>query len=164
MDAIKHLMEDHRRVEELISRFESLKERAARLKVVQELSKELHLHTHEEEAVFYPAVREATKDRDMITHALSEHQKVKDVLAALTNELDDQQLAAKVMQIKQLLKDHIEEEETEMFPKTRERVDAAELGRLGERMARDKQEYRQKVPQFKVTMAPESEITERQQR
>lgn len=164
MDAIKHLTEDHRRVEDLISRFESLQERSARMKVVQDLSQELHLHTHEEEAVFYPAVRKAIKDPDMITHALEEHQEVKDVLASLSNELGEKDLATKITRIKQLLKDHIEEEEAEMFPKAREHLGDAELGRLGDRMAQDKQEYRQKLPQLKITMAPESKATERQQR
>lgn len=164
MDAIQHLTEDHRRVESLVSRFEGLQERAARIKVVQEISAELHLHTHEEEAVFYPAVREATKDQDMITHALEEHQEVKDLLASLTDELSDQELVSKIRELKQLLADHIEEEETEMFPQARERLGETEVSRLGERMAEDKRQYRDHLPQLKITMAPETKVTERQER
>lgn len=164
MDAIQHLTEDHRRVEKLISRFEALQERAARVKIVQEISMELHLHTHEEEAVFYPAVREATQDQDMITHALEEHQEVKDVLAALTDELSDQELVSQIQKLKQLLKDHIEEEESEMFPQARERLGETMVGRLGERMAEDKRQYKEKLPQLKITMAPESRVAERKER
>lgn len=164
MDAVKLLTDDHRRVEELIRQFQSLQERAARVKVIQEISRELHLHTQEEESIFYPAYREATKDQEMVQHSLKEHQAVKDLLASFTDEVQDDQLVAKVQKLKQLLADHIEEEEKTMFPKARQQLDEAELTRLGDRMQQAKAQFMEKMPRLKITLAPESRVEERKLR
>lgn len=164
MDAVKLLMEDHRRVEDLIARFESLHERAAKVKIVQELSQELNLHAQEEETIFYPAFRSAAKDEGMVQHALEEHQEVKDLLNSLTDELSDQELTSKIMELKQLLQDHVQEEEEEMFPKAREALGDSELERLGDRIDQSKPQLMEKLPPLKITMAPESKVEERQNR
>ncbi len=162
MDAVKHLMEDHRKVEQLIARFEELDSRVARLKIVQEINQELQLHAQEEEEIFYPAFREASKDEGMIKHALEEHQEMKDLLGSLTDDLGDDQLVAKIKELKQIIADHVEEEEQEMFPKARQVLGEQMLQRLGERLEQSKPQ--RSAPKLKITMAPESKVEERQQR
>lgn len=164
MDAVKLLMEDHRRVEDLIARFESLHERIARVKVVQEMSQELNLHAQEEEQIFYPAFREASKDQGMVQHALEEHQEMKDLLNSLTDDLSDQALESKILELKRIIQDHVQEEEQEMFPKAREVLGDARLEELGDRIEQSKPQLMEKLPALKITMAPESKVEERQQR
>src|SRR5262245_51684370 len=98
MNAIEMLTEDHNKVRELFTEFSGgggltgLVRRtidavtpAERRTAVQEVCKELEVHTRIEEEVFYPAVR-ALGDRDlieMVEEALKEHAAVKKEVSAL---------------------------------------------------------------------------------
>ena len=64
MDAIQSLKNDHRTVEELLTRFEKLGKRAKKNKgtIAMKICDELTLHSEIEETVFYPACREADPD------------------------------------------------------------------------------------------------------
>jgi hemerythrin superfamily protein len=136
MDAIELLKKDHRAVDSLFAKFEKLSDGAAKEKkaVVQRIMHELSVHASIEEEIFYPAARKALKPRDgKVLEALEEHHVVK----VLLNELQSlsptsERYKAKVTVLKEMVKHHVEEEETDLFPTLRKKIDRSTLGAIGQ--------------------------------
>ena len=134
MDAIDLLKQDHRKVEKLFSEIEKSKDGRDRL--FTELATELTVHAEIEEQLFYPAVQNAKQTHDLVLESFEEHKQVKMVLADLekTDKSTDTWLAG----LKVLMEDvkhHVEEEETELFPRVKEKIlSREELENLGQRM------------------------------
>jgi hemerythrin superfamily protein len=134
-DAITMLMEDHKKVKKLFSEFDNLKEKGGdeeKRAVVEQICDELTIHAELEEEIFYPAVREATDDNDLMDEALVEHAGAKVLIAQLQDmDPEDDLYDAKVTVLGEQINHHVEEEEGEMFPKAKKSgVDAAGLGQL----------------------------------
>ena len=77
-DAIKLLKDDHDKVRDLFEQLMDTTERATkkRTKLIEQINKELKIHTTIEEEIFYPAFRDAIKEKDkkkMFHEALEEH-------------------------------------------------------------------------------------------
>lgn len=137
-DAIALLKADHREVEGLFKRYMGLGERAtkSKLNIVDKLVKELSMHASVEEQVLYPAVRRELRSGGRLAEeALEEHQKAKEMLAELTTmKPDDGTLDEKIESLMKDIKHHVHEEETEMFPRMREEMEAATLRDLADLM------------------------------
>ena len=137
MDAITLLKTDHDKVKKLLDELESTTERGVktRQELFATIKGELTVHETIEEEIFYPALLEKAKTHDITLEGYEEHH----VVDLLMGELEDLDVAdetwgpkAKVMQ--ENIEHHIEEEEGDMFKKTRQVFDEAELEELGERM------------------------------
>jgi hypothetical protein len=95
------------------------------------LADELVAHMVIEEHVFYPRMKEL--DEEIVDESFEEHAVARFALARLMMAKgDDQKTRVKVL--KELVKHHIDEERSELFPKVRKRIQAQELERLGDRM------------------------------
>ena len=133
IDAIALLKQQHREVKEMFDRFENMTDRAkvSKKKLADEICNALIMHTTIEEEIFYPATREASEEtEDMIDEAVVEHASAKDLIAQIM-EMDpgDDLYDAKVKVLGELIEHHVEEEEKEMFPKTRKlKLDLKALG------------------------------------
>jgi hemerythrin superfamily protein len=90
----------------------------------------LTVHTTVEEEIFYPAVRAAQVDADLLDEAAVEHASAKDLIAQIRSmDPDDDLYDAKVTVLGEYVNHHAEEEEGEMFPKARRaKVDLEGLG------------------------------------
>ncbi len=141
-DAIVMLMADHKKVKTLFSQFQKLKEGGGeeeKTSLVQQICTELKIHTQIEEEIFYPAVRKAIEDADLMDEALVEHAGAKELVAQL-EEADpaDDLYDAKVTVLGEQIDHHVKEEEGEMFPKAKKaKVDTESLGKA---MTKRKQE------------------------
>ena len=123
-DALDLLKADHDRVKALFREFESLKgkddEDSRKIELVDEICYELTLHSMIEEEIFYPAVREADVDEDLLDEAEVEHASAKDLIGQIQSmSPDDDLYDAKVTVLGEYINHHVEEEEGEMFPKAR---------------------------------------------
>jgi hemerythrin superfamily protein len=132
-DAIALLTSQHREVAAMFEQFEALGDRAktSKKKVTDQICTALTLHAQIEEEIFYPAVREASKDvEDMVDEAVVEHAAAKDLIAQLEAMDPDEELYdAKVKVLGEQIEHHVGEEEKEMFPKVRKlSLDLVELG------------------------------------
>jgi hemerythrin superfamily protein len=133
IDAVALLTQQHREVEEMFERFEKMTDRAkvSKKKLADEICNALIMHTTIEEEIFYPATREASEDtEDMVDEAVVEHASAKDLIAQIM-EMDpgDDLYDAKVKELSDLVEHHVEEEEKEMFPKTKQlKLDMQALG------------------------------------
>jgi hemerythrin superfamily protein len=133
VDAIELLTQQHREVKEMFDRFENMTDRAkvSKKKLADEICNALIMHTTIEEEIYYPATREASEEtEDMVDEAVVEHASAKDLIAQIM-EMDpgDDLYDAKVKVLGELVEHHVQEEEEEMFPKTRElKLDLKALG------------------------------------
>ena len=142
-DAIALLKSDHREVEQLFKKFESLGEGVdkTRESTVAKIIEELAKHAAIEEQVLYPEVRSRSKDvEDTVLEALEEHHIVKWTLSELEPmSSKDERYTAKVTVLMESVRHHVEEEEGELFPKVRKAFSRAELTEMGERLRAAKQ-------------------------
>jgi hypothetical protein len=133
------LREDHTRVQAMFDRFENLTGKERKEKLVEQICRELQVHARIEEELFYPAVREAIDDEDLMDEAAVEHASAKDLIGQLESmSSDDELYDAKVTVLGEYIKHHVKEEQGEMFPKARK--SGLDLQELGERMKERKQE------------------------
>jgi hemerythrin-like domain-containing protein len=99
--------------------------------LVEKICAALKAHTTVEEEIFYPAVRVAIRDDDLMDEADVEHASAKELIAQLeAGEPGDDHYDAKVMVLGEYIRHHVKEEQREMFPKARKaKLDLKELGR-----------------------------------
>jgi hemerythrin superfamily protein len=138
-DAVAMLREDHVRVQEMFDRFENMRGGDRKEKLVQQICDDLTVHTQLEEEIFYPAVRAAIGDEDLMDEAVVEHQSAKELIAQLRGmSSDDDLYDAKVTVLGEYIKHHVKEEHAEMFPQARN--SGVDLADLGEQMRTRKEE------------------------
>lgn len=139
MDAIALLKDDHHNVEQLFKRFERAGDRAhvQKRQIVDRIIEELSVHAAIEEQVFYPVARAAVPDtEDIVLESLEEHHIVKWLLSELVGmDPAHERFDAKVTVLIENVRHHVEEEESDFFPKVREQLGRNELADLGATMA-----------------------------
>lgn len=136
MDAITLLKNDHKTVNGLFRRFEKARDDRSRRTVANQIIKELSVHAAIEEQVFYPAVREAVPDaEDVVLESLEEHHIVKWTLSELDGmDAGHERFVPKMTVLIESVRHHVEEEESELFPKVRAALGRKKLGEIGEAM------------------------------
>ncbi len=143
MDAITLLKDDHRSLERLFKRYEQAGDRAfvEKRALVDRIIEELSRHAAIEEQLFYPVARATVPDTDDIAlESLEEHHIVKWVLSELERmDPTDERFDAKVTVLIENVRHHVEEEESEFFPKVRDELGRNALGDLGDTMAKFKE-------------------------
>lgn len=125
-DACDLLDADHRAVKKLFKEYEELTQSRARsaaqkkLDLAHRICMELTVHAQIEEEIFYPALRQALKDTDMLDEAEVEHQSAKDLIAQIQEMPEaDNMFDAKVKVLGEYVDHHVKEEKNEMFTKAR---------------------------------------------
>lgn len=133
------LRADHKLVSGLFDEYEKTRSPARKKTIVQKICAELGVHAQVEEEIFYPAVKQALKDKELVPEATVEHATLKDLIAQVKDvEPDDEMFDAKIKVMSEYVKHHVREEQNEMFPKARStRLD---MKALGAQMAARKQE------------------------
>ena len=137
MDALKLLKDDHDKVKKMLAEGEETTERAekTRTEVFAKLKEEMLIHERIEEEIFYPALKEHPKAKDIVLEGFEEHHVVDEIMGELEQtDVTDEQWAAKFKVMKENIEHHIEEEEGEMFDTARQVFSEDELGELGARM------------------------------
>jgi hemerythrin superfamily protein len=129
-DAIALLRADHKRVSELYAQYESTRSTAKKKSLVASICLELSVHARVEEEIFYPAVKAALKDKELVPEAQVEHASLKELIAQVKDqEPDGEMFDAKIKVMSEYTKHHVKEEQNEMFPKAKKtRLDMQELG------------------------------------
>jgi hemerythrin-like domain-containing protein len=143
MDAIGLLKEDHRKVKKLLAELESTTERGVKTReeLFTKVKQELVVHEAIEEEIFYPALKEHPKTKEIALEGYEEHHVVDTVMAEIEGvAYDDEKWGAKFTVMKENLEHHIEEEEGEMFKQARQVFDQDELTQLGESMKARKED------------------------
>jgi hemerythrin-like domain-containing protein len=143
MDAMSLLKEDHKKVKKMLAQLESTTERGVKTReeLFTRVKQELVVHEAIEEEIFYPALKEHPKTKDIALEGYEEHHVVDTVMGEMLDlPVSDETWTAKFTVMKENLEHHIEEEEGEMFKQARQVFDDAELEDLGNRMELRKKE------------------------
>jgi hemerythrin superfamily protein len=143
MDATALLETDHRTVDQLFRQYENLGSTnpTARRAPVDRIIRELSIHAAIEEQVLYPAVRRELPDGPgMADEAFQEHQEAKEILRRL-DQMDpgDFEFDSAVTELIKDVRHHVDEEESDMFPKLRSALSQERLTELGRQMQEAKQ-------------------------
>jgi hemerythrin superfamily protein len=141
MDAISLLKEDHRKVEKLFKEIEKAPANK-RDDLFKEIKLELTVHTQLEEKLLYPSAEKARPTHELALESVEEHKQVDKVLAdlAATDKKTDTWMAGLTV-LKEDILHHVEEEESELFPKIEKDVMSEEqLVELGRQMQELKSE------------------------
>ena len=127
------LIEDHRHVSRLFGDFKRSTRDETHDRQARDIVHELSVHAAVEEQFLSPLVRAVAEDgSDLVRHAIDEHSDIKRALADL-EKLDpsDAGFARQLARVEQAVTHHVEEEETELLPALRQKVDADRLESLG---------------------------------
>jgi hemerythrin-like domain-containing protein len=148
MDALSLLKEDHDKVKKLLKDLDSTTERGVKTReqLFNKIKQELEIHEAIEEEIFYPALKDHPKTKELTLEAYEEHHVVDLVMAEIQGiPFDQETWGAKFTVMKENVEHHIEEEEGEMFKQAKQVFDEDELSQLGESMAKRKQELIQQA-------------------
>jgi len=117
-DVFAQLMNDHRTVETLFSRFEQSQDPAVAMQICDELT----VHAMLEEELVYPVL--ATKvGTGFASEARHEHQEAKQLVSQIEAGVSaGNDVSGLVRELKEAVAHHVEEEENELFPKMRNAV------------------------------------------
>lgn len=135
-DATALLRADHKRVSDLFAEYEKTRSPVRKMALVTKICTELSVHAQVEEEVFYPAVKAALKDKELVPEAIIEQATMKALISQVEGVTPDGEMFdAKIKVLSEYVKHHVKEEHTEMFPKAKaSKLDLVELGaRLAER-------------------------------
>ncbi len=136
-DVIEVLMHDHREVESMFQELESLRgattdsDRRRRKDLVEQATIELVRHSVAEEAEVYPAVKDKVSAEEA-ERAKQEHAEAEETMKRLEKlQPDDPSFDAELATLMREIREHVAEEEGEMFPHMREVFSQEELRELG---------------------------------
>lgn len=131
-DVLKMLKDDHKKAKKAFQEFERLAKQPDGDEcqaLVAQTCAELALHTTLEEEVFYPAIRAAMREQELVDEAEVEHASAKTLIADLQQLTpEDRAYAATFKVLGEYVQHHVKEEESEMFPQlTRAKIDWDDL-------------------------------------
>jgi len=129
-DAISILREDHRRADDLFRQFDKARGDLQRSDLAQRICVELLIHGRVEDEIFYPALREALGEDDLMDEADIEHAIAAKLIAdILSMQPREGHHGALVKVLGEYVRHHVKEEQNRMFSKAREaRLDMRALG------------------------------------
>ena len=141
MDAFELLKNDHAKVSSLFEQIEATTDTTTRQGLFTQVKQELDVHAHIEETILYPVLKQAAETREITEEAYEEHQEVKDLLAKLAaTPADSEEWSDMIVELKENVEHHVEEEESEMFPKARTVLSAEQITDIGAKLAAEKQQ------------------------
>jgi hemerythrin superfamily protein len=140
-DPVAILKRDHRDVAAMLKTLDASRPGARRRATLDKLTKALTLHMEIEERVIYPSVARLV-GKDDAKEAGIEHRLVRDGLEQLQTLVDQPGFGAAVAMVTAGIKHHVKEEETEVFPKLKRKLDRDELAALGDEVASAKRTRR----------------------
>ncbi len=144
-EATSLLRADHKLVNDLFAEYEKSRSNVRKKQIVSMICKELTIHAQIEEEIFYPAVKAALKDKELIPEATVEHATLKDLIAQVKDvDPDGEIFDAKIKVLSEYVKHHVKEEQNEIFPKAKDSsLDLVEIGaQLAERKAELSEKYK----------------------
>ena len=141
MNAIELLKADHDKVNHLFGKVKATEE-GEHKELFEQIKQELEVHTHIEETIFYPKLKEEKELEDITLEGIEEHHQAKIFLRELSSLSEDsEKFEPKLKVLMEDITHHVQEEEGKMFPKVEEIFDEATLQELGKQMEEEKKSF-----------------------
>jgi len=140
-DAMAMLTADHRQVRALFQQYEDTPDPYLKQIIAEHVFAALALHALLEETIFYPALAELAdaEGQQLVDGALQDHQKLRERIAELREIEDDETFEARFHALRDDVDQHMEEEESAMFPQAAQAL-AAHLEEITALMQERKEE------------------------
>ena len=121
-DAMAMLTADHRQVRARFRQYADTPNPYLKQIIAEHVFAELTLHMLLEETVFYPAFAEQADEegKRLASEALQDHQQIKERMVTLQDVDEDAAFEAGFQALRAHVDQHVEDEETTMFPQARQ--------------------------------------------
>jgi hemerythrin superfamily protein len=135
-DVVDVLSTDHREFMELLQQIKSTTDVQERRDLADIVISELVRHAVAEEMFVYPAIRKHLPDGDeAVEHDIAEHKELEQTMKRLEDvAADDPEFDRLLGELESVLADHVQDEESEQFPKLRSRIPRADLVKMAEQV------------------------------
>jgi hemerythrin superfamily protein len=135
MNALNLLKKDHDSVRTLFSRFErtSKTDLERRNDLLAQIRREIQIHSRAEEEIFYPALKALNGEgRQLVSQALDDHKDISDLLTQISRlKLTAKNFDDRFEALFEIVDQHVEEEEREIFRFAEENCSEQQLEDLG---------------------------------
>jgi hemerythrin superfamily protein len=135
MNALNLLKKDHVSVRTLFSRFErtSKTDLERRNDLLAQIRREIQIHSRAEEEIFYPALKALNGEgRQLVSQALNDHKDINDLLMQISRlKLTAKNFDDRFEALFEIVDQHVEEEEGEIFRFAEENCSQQQLEDLG---------------------------------
>lgn len=132
-DILDLIVTDHREVEQLFEKIETITNPEEISKCFLEIYKELTLHAKAEEAVFYPALKEHEETKRYVEGATVEHKDAEKLLEGMRDLSSTEHLfKTRLKELKTSVMHHVKEEESDIFDAVRQCMSEADLKALAD--------------------------------
>jgi hemerythrin superfamily protein len=143
MDAIELLISDHRKVDGIFQQFEKGGNTQEFEQLFQQLKEELTAHSKIEEQIFYPAVRNNPDTESLVEESYREHAQVEQLLQQIPGmDNTSTEWGQKMTELMRDDQHHVQEEETQLFPRVREHFNEGQVQQLGQQLQQLKTELK----------------------
>jgi hemerythrin superfamily protein len=144
MNAIDLLKEDHDKVDKLFQKVKATPDDDHK-DLFEKINAELEVHTHIEETIFYPKLKEEGDEelKKITLEGIEEHHQAKMFLRELSSLVEDsEKFEPKLKVLMEDIEHHVQEEEGKMFLMVKEQFDEKTLQDLGREMEKEKQNFK----------------------
>ncbi|RJP19821.1 MAG: hemerythrin domain-containing protein [Candidatus Abyssobacteria bacterium SURF_5] len=147
-DLFMEIHSDHEQVQGILEKLVQTSKggRKNRENLFEKLKIDLIPHMKAEEKVFYPVLAKEKRAREDALEALEEHHVAEMVLKELDKMPKDQdEWKAKLLVFKELIRKHIEEEESKIFDDARKAFDQEQISDIFEEFQKNKQSLKNRL-------------------
>ncbi len=142
MNAIELLKDDHDKVSRLFQKVKATEDGEEHKELFKKIKAELDAHTHIEEKIFYPRLREEEELEDITLEGIEEHHQAKMFLRELASLSEEsEKFEPKLKVLMEDITHHVQEEQGIMFPKVEKVIGKEELEELGKLMEEEKKNF-----------------------
>jgi len=139
MDAFSILKKDHQKASALFEQIESEDKVSDREALFNDLKEHLERHSELEEMVLYPMLEDKELTTDLAEESYDDHEEMRDLLDHLDMlEKDDPEWISLFRQLRETVEHHVDEEESDLFPKARKALSRYELEDLSNQLLQKK--------------------------
>jgi iron-sulfur cluster repair protein YtfE (RIC family) len=137
-NAIDVLMQEHREAEQLLTQLQGTQ--GSDMAMLEKTAQELRIHMKIEEEILYPFIRQNIPNgQELMAEAEQEHTEAREALEKTEQAAGTPQFEQALTKLTEGVQHHVQEEETEVFPKLQENVDQAKLEKFGQELTETKQ-------------------------
>ena len=140
MDIIRFLKNQHQEAKDVLNEIIVQKDASGSRSLLEKMSKMLLLHMQIEETIVYPAASRCFQgdlSKPSVLQSFEEHELARQCLSALeSTPPTDEHFVARAKVLKGVLREHIFEEENELFPSLATKLDQSGIDMLGAEVER----------------------------
>ena len=134
MTALDFLRADHRQILQLLEQVRQTQDFAERHELFEEIRDKLELHSEMEEEVFYPRFSRVARLEELMSESAEDHQLMREIIDETASAYDSDDFNELLEELVDTVEDHISEEESEVFPRLIDALDAAQWDELSHQL------------------------------